>query len=93
VITCNCSICTKKGHVLSFVGAEQFKLQSGEAELTDYQFHKNVIHHLFCRTCGIESFARGTGTGGDPMFAINLRCLDDIDLASLTITPFDGKSR
>ena len=93
VIECNCSICTKKGHLLTFVPAEQFELESGEGELTDYQFNKSVIHHLFCKVCGIESFARGMGPDGKAKVAINVRCLDDVDLGALERTPFDGKSR
>jgi hypothetical protein len=67
-------------------------LRSGADSLTDYQFNKKIIHHLFCRTCGIGSFARGTGPDGAEMIAINVRCLDGVDLDSLTVTPFDGKS-
>jgi hypothetical protein len=40
IIACNCSICTKRGAFWAFVGADQFVLQSGEDELTDYQFNK-----------------------------------------------------
>ncbi len=93
VIECNCSICSKRGLLLTFVPAHQFKLLSGSELLTDYQFNKKVIHHLFCPTCGIESFATGTGREGQPMVSINVRCLDGVDLSALERTPFDGKSR
>jgi hypothetical protein len=91
LMTCNCSICSKRGHVLSFVVADQFRLISGEDDLTDYQFHKKNIHHLFCKMCGIESFARGTGKGGQAMYAISVRCLDGVDLTGRTIPEVDGK--
>ncbi len=92
VISCNCSICSKRGSLLNFVPASEFELKTGGESLIDYQFHKHVIHHLFCSTCGIVSFARGIGADGSEMVAVNVRCLDNIDLASLTITPFDGSS-
>ncbi|MCA9626455.1 MAG: GFA family protein [Myxococcales bacterium] len=92
VMTCNCSICSKTGTMLAFVPLEQFKLLQGEEALTDYQFNKEVIHHFFCSTCGIRSFARGTGPGGNEMAAVNVRCLDDVDLDSLKIKQVDGKS-
>ena len=92
VMTCNCSICSKTGTMLAFVPLEQFKLFQGEEALTDYQFNKEVIHHFFCSTCGIRSFARGTGPGGNEMAAVNVRCLDDVDLDSLKIKQVDGKS-
>lgn len=61
VISCNCSICQKRGLLLTFVPPEQFVLQKGdEKALTDYQFNKKVIHHMFCPECGVESFATGT---------------------------------
>jgi hypothetical protein len=71
---------------------EQFRLLSGKDALTDYQFNKMNVHHLFCSTCGIRSFGHGTGPDGKPMYAINVRCLDGVDPASLSVTQVDGKS-
>jgi hypothetical protein len=90
VVTCNCSMCGRAGTLLSFVPESQFKLLSGEDELTDYLFNRKVIHHLFCRVCGIKSFARGSGKDG-PTVAINTRCLDNVEIDKLTVKPYDGK--
>jgi len=92
-MTCNCSICGRTGGILSFVPAERFTLDKGEANLTDYQFNKNIIHHLFCKTCGVRSFARGDGPKG-PTVAVNIRCLDDVDVFAQVgkAKQFDGKS-
>ncbi|MGQ0742484.1 MAG: GFA family protein [Alphaproteobacteria bacterium] len=92
VISCNCSFCSARGSLLTFVPASQFKLLSGEDALTDYQFNKKHIHHLFCRMCGIESFARGTDKNGADSYAVNVRCLDDVDISALRPVPFDGRS-
>jgi hypothetical protein len=92
VMQCNCSMCSKTGALLAFAPIEQFKLLAGEDELTDYQFNKNVIHHLFCKTCGIRSFARGKGPGGKEMAAVNVRCLEDVDTSVLSVKNVDGKS-
>jgi hypothetical protein len=92
VMACNCSICTKRGTLWNFVPASQFALKKGENDLTDYQFNKHVIHHLFCSTCGILSFARGKGKDGSDTIALNVRCLDEVDLDTLEITKFDGRS-
>lgn len=91
-ITCNCSRCSKLGSVLSFVPADSFALLSGEDHLIDYQFNKKVIHHLFCNICGVQSFSRGIGQDGTPMVAVNVRCLDGVDVDSLTPQKFDGKN-
>ncbi len=93
VIVCNCSICSKTGTMMSFTSAETFKLLSGEEVLTDYLFNKHHIHHLFCSRCGIRSFCRGMGRDGKEMRAINLRCLEGVDLDSLPLTRHDGKSK
>lgn len=90
-MTCNCSHCSRKGFVLTFVPADQFTLDSGADQLTDYLFYKHNITHQFCKSCGTEAFALGKSPQGD-MRAINLRCVPDIDLDSLTITKVDGAS-
>ncbi len=92
VISCNCSICSKKGSLLAFVPAENFKLLSGEGDLKDYQFNKRVIHHYFCSNCGVSSFSKGIGPDGKEMRAINVRCLDNVDIEKLQVKKFDGKS-
>lgn len=92
VISCNCSICLKSGTLLAFLPASRFKLLTGEASLSDYQFNKKIIHHLFCKSCGVRSFSRGKGPDGSDMVAINVRCLDDIDLSKITPVPYDGKN-
>lgn len=92
VIACNCSMCQKKGTLLAFVPASDFTLKSGADHLTDYQFNKHSIHHLFCSTCGVTSFARGQDRQGNEMVAINVRCIDGIDIDKLTITQIDGRS-
>jgi hypothetical protein len=94
VMSCNCSMCSKRGSLLTFVTPDQFTQTAGsDADLTEYQFNKHVIRHLFCPVCGILSYAKGTGPDGKPMVAINARCLDEVDLDALEITKFDGRSR
>jgi hypothetical protein len=90
VIACNCSMCRRKGSLLSFVPAARFKLLAGEGAMTNYQFNKKVIDHLFCSTCGVTSFARGRGPDGSQMIAINARCLDGVDAAKLDVAHYDG---
>jgi hypothetical protein len=93
VIACNCSMCGRSGTLLSFVPSSSFVLLAGDDALTDYQFGKKHIHHRFCSTCGIKCF----GDGVDPktngrMYAVNTRCLDEVDPVALPVHRFDGKS-
>jgi hypothetical protein len=93
VTACNCSMCGRKGTLLTFVPAEQFKLLSGEEALTHYHFSKKAIDHNFCSICGVTPFARGKRpTDGASVIAVNARCLENVDLTALEIRNFDGKS-
>ena len=56
----------------------------------EYLFNKKIIQHLFCRNCGVQPFARGTMPDGSPAIAVNIRCLEGIDLQALRPMPFDG---
>ena len=91
-ITCNCSRCRRLGSILTFAPASVFKLLKGEDAQTEYKFNKEVISHLFCKTCGIQSFARGQMPDGTKMTAVNVRCLDDVDPDVLTPHKVDGAS-
>lgn len=87
-LECNCSHCQKKGLLLTFVDRDHFTLQTSEDMLIEYFFNKKSIRHLFCRVCGVQSFAEGVTF---PKVAVNVRCLDDIDLSPLPREPFNGK--
>jgi hypothetical protein len=91
-IECNCSICGKRGALWAPLKAPQFTLLSGQDALTDYQFAKKNVHHLFCENCGVGAFSRGAAPNGEEMVMANVRCLDGIDIAALKLRPFDGKN-
>lgn len=92
VTACNCSICSRGGWYLVFVPEAAVEL-SGQDNLTDYQFAKKHIHHSFCKTCGIRPYAYGENPAdGKMMYAVNVRCLDGVDLEKLQINHYDGKS-
>ena len=93
VISCNCSICSKKGQLLVFTDEENFTLVSGEDVLSDYQFGKRSIHHYFCSLCGVGPFGRGKVPGSNKkMRAVNIRSLDEINVADIKVKEFDGRS-
>jgi hypothetical protein len=92
VMACNCSRCGKLGTLLTFVPKSAFHLKSGDGAMTEYLFNKHNIHHMFCKTCGIQPFARGKGRDGAEMIAINVRCLDDVDPESFKVKKVDGRS-
>jgi len=91
VIECNCTHCSRKGFLLWFVPREQFHLQAGEDALSSYRFHRHMIDHRFCMQCGCQPFAYGRHPKtGDEMVAVNVRCLEGIDVASVERQSFDG---
>jgi hypothetical protein len=92
VISCNCSRCGKLGAILAFAPESAFELRSGQDALTEFQFNTHKISHLFCETCGIQSFGLGSAPDGSRMAAINVRCLDGVDVFALKPQQVDGAS-
>lgn len=93
---CNCTICFKSRNWGAIVKPGAFRLLSGEANLGDYQFGKRVVHHHFCKTCGVRPFGRGNVAEiGGEYAGINLACLDDLeakDLAEAPVNYSDGRN-
>jgi hypothetical protein len=92
LIECNCSHCYRKGLVLKFVPADKFNLLHGEADLAEFRFNKHRIEHLFCKTCGVQSFARGKAPDGSAIVAINVRALEDVEPWDFETKKVDGRS-
>lgn len=91
-IECNCSICRRKGALMWFVPRERLNLRTPESEMATYRFNREVIAHHFCPECGVQPFGEGTDPQGRAMAAVNVRCLDGVDLDALEVRRFDGKA-
>jgi len=89
---CNCSHCSRKGYLLWLVAREQRRLKSGEGEYAAYQFNRHVISHHFCPICGCAPFATANAPSGKPTAAINVRCLEGVDLGSVKRVAVNGRS-
>jgi hypothetical protein len=93
VLSCNCSMCQRKGSLLWFVPRSQLQLLTPDGNAGTYLFNKHVIRHRFCPVCGIHVYGEGKDREGNATAAINVRCLEGIELDSLPVTHFDGRSR
>lgn len=93
VVECNCSHCSRKGYLLWFLPRDKLRLTTSENNLASYTFNKHVIKHHFCPKCGCAPFGFWVGPTGEPTAAVNVRCIEDIDLATIKRVPFDGRSR
>ncbi len=90
---CNCSFCRRRGGLLWFVPRSAFTLRTPTADYATYTYNSHKLRHRFCPTCGIAPFSEGSGRDGVAMVAVNIRCLEGLDLAKVTITPYDGASK
>ena len=91
-VACNCSICARKGALLWAVPRDRLRLLTPDAAMGTYSFNKHAIAHRFCTTCGMHPFAEDAGLGDDRSAYVNLRCLADLDLATVPVIEFDGRS-
>jgi hypothetical protein len=90
VFDCNCSICARSAFLHWYVAPEQVRLLTQKVQLSTYMWRSATGGHHFCPTCGVAVIR--TSTQFPPPVSINARCLEGIDVATLTIRPFDGKT-
>lgn len=89
---CNCSHCSRKGYLLWFMPKAELKVLSQPSVLSTYTFNKHVIQHHFCPKCGCAPFGFGRDRTGNEMAAVNVRCIEGVDLGAITRIPVDGRS-
>lgn len=91
-LRCNCSICTRKGAMMSHyvIPEDELKIESGEESLTLYQFGAKTAKHFFCKQCGIYPFHETARMPGH--YRVNLGCIDGVDPDQLKADLFDGKN-
>ncbi len=90
VVSCNCSMCAKRGDLQLIVSSQDFEILCGESDLVLYQFNTCVARHRFCRVCGIHPF--NTPRSNPEGFAVNVRCLDQPHRAGWSVEMFDGEN-
>ncbi len=81
LIRCNCSICKRKGAIMSIVKNENFKIIKGKNKLKMYQFHSKIAKHYFCSNCGI--YTHHNPRINPALTGFNLGCIDEIDTFTL----------
>lgn len=91
-LACNCSMCQRRGSLLWFVPRDKLTLSTPEDRLATYLFNKHFIKHYFCTSCGIHPFAEAKDRSGNPIAAVNIRCLEGVDLDAIPVTHFDGRA-
>jgi hypothetical protein len=90
VMDCNCSLCGRRGGLLWFVPRSALRLRMLGTDLSTYTFNKHVLQHHFCAKCGIAPFSEGEHKGVK-MAAINVRCLEGVELSKLKVVKYDGR--
>lgn len=91
-LACNCSLCQRKGSLLWFVPRAQLRLLTPTDAMKTYTFNKHVIQHHFCPTCGIHPYGEANDPKGTAMAAINIRCIDNINLEFIPVQHYDGRA-
>lgn len=91
-MACNCSICQRKGALMWFVPRTQLRLLTPADQMATYTFHKHHIQHRFCPTCGMHPFGEGAGPDGAAMAAVNIRCLEGVDVYDIPVHHYDGRA-
>jgi hypothetical protein len=61
------------------------KLFAMEGELTG-------VTDCNCSTCGMHPFGEGAGPDGSAMAAVNIRCLEGVDVYDIPVHHYNGRA-
>ncbi|WP_250657533.1 GFA family protein [Alkalimarinus coralli] len=74
---CDCSMCSRRGAVVTSVPIELFRITNGSELLTLYEFNTKTAKHYFCSRCGIYTHHKRRSNPNH--YALNVACLDGIN--------------
>ena len=81
LMRCNCSMCKRKGTMVTTVNKQDLKIIKGAKKIKTYQFKTNVAKHHFCSECGVQTHNLRRS---DPnTYGINVGCIDEIKTSEL----------
>ncbi len=88
---CNCSLCRRKGAIMSVVPSDRFRITQGADKLSLYQWNTRVAKHFFCSVCGI--YTHHQRRLAPDQYGFNIGCVDAINPIEYdNIEVFDGQS-
>jgi len=91
IMRCNCTLCKRKGTIMTMVGPEDLKIIKGENLLKLYQYHTKTAKHYFCSNCGI--YTHHNPRSNPKMYGINIACLEGVDPFKLNdVSVNDGEN-
>ena len=91
VLRCNCSICKRKGTIMTMVGPDDFKIIKGKEILKLYQFHSKAAKHYFCSNCGIHTHNRPRSN--QKIYGVNIACVEGVKPFEIENVPVsDGEN-
>ncbi len=86
---CDCSICRRKGAVVTSVPLTGLKIVKGVEVLTLYQFDSKEAKHYFCSVCGI--YTHHQRRSHPHQYGVNVGCLEGVNPFLIENVPtFDG---
>ena len=89
ILRCNCSLCKRRGYIMTPVDPKNFKIIKGQDFLKLYQYHTKVANHYFCTECGI--YTHHNPRSAPAMTGFNLGCVDEVKVEDIKeIAQFDG---
>ena len=91
LVRCNCSLCKRRGSIMSKIKLENLKIRKGADKLTLYKFGKKQhAEHFFCSICGVYTHHRSYTNPEN--YEFNVACIDNIDTFKYKHIPiFNGK--
>ena len=91
-LRCNCSICARKGAIMSAftLAPEELTIDADARQLGLYQFGTNVARHYFCKVCGIYPFHATMRIPGH--YRVNLGCIHELESCAIAVETIDGRS-
>lgn len=74
---CNCSMCARRGAVVTSVPLSAFKILKGANQLSLYQFNTKKAEHYFCTNCGI--YTHHKRRANPDQYAVNVACIEGVN--------------
>ena len=79
---CDCSMCRRRGTIVTSAELDGLKVVSGNDKLSLYQFNTFTAKHYFCSVCGI--YTHHQRRSNPNQFGVNVACIDGVNPYELT---------